>query len=110
MRGAGFKSPCALSIRKLAIQRTLFQFDRVQITTCVSNSFEFSGKREKDNALADKVAGITEEKRQDEKYTWHHHQDGKTMQLIKRDVHKDFFHTGGMAGTHKEIEECNSTE
>lgn len=51
-----------------------------------------------DNRLADKAAGITAEKRQAEGYTWHHHQDGKTMQLIKRDVHRDFFHTGGMAG------------
>ncbi|MBK9258450.1 MAG: HNH endonuclease [Polyangiaceae bacterium] len=32
-------------------------------------------------------------------YTWHHHQDGKTMQLIERNVHRDFFHTGGMATT-----------
>jgi hypothetical protein len=71
---------------------------------------EFTGKREKDNDLADEAAGITKKMRRDEFYTWHHHQDGKTMQLIKRDVHKDFFHTGGMAGTRKEIEECNSTE
>jgi hypothetical protein len=59
---------------------------------------EFTGKYEKDFALADKAAGITEEMRQREKYTWHHHQDGKTMQLIKQNVHKDFFHTGGMSG------------
>jgi len=62
---------------------------------------EFSGKYEKDFALADKAAGITEELRELQKYTWHHHQDGKTMQLIRRDVHKDFFHSGGMANTRK---------
>lgn len=71
---------------------------------------EFSGERKKDNRAADKAAGITEEKRQDEKYIWHHHQDGKTMQLIKEDVHKDFFHTGGMARVRKEMDECNSDE
>ncbi|MBK9259792.1 MAG: HNH endonuclease [Polyangiaceae bacterium] len=60
---------------------------------------EFTGSYDKDFALADKAAGITKKMRQQEKYTWHHHQDGKTMQLIKRDVHKDFFHTGGMSGT-----------
>lgn len=59
---------------------------------------EFTGDRNKDNNLADKAAGITEDLRQQQQYTWHHHQDGKTMQLIKRDVHRDFFHTGGMAG------------
>ena len=62
---------------------------------------EFTGSYKKDFALADKAAGITEEKRQVDGYTWHHHQDGKTMQLIKKDVHKDFFHTGGMSGTRK---------
>ncbi|HRI65418.1 MAG TPA: HNH endonuclease, partial [Polyangium sp.] len=62
---------------------------------------QFTGSYEKDFAVADKAAGITEEMRQQQNYTWHHHQDGKTMQLIKRDVHKDFFHTGGMAGAKK---------
>jgi len=59
---------------------------------------EFTGDYYKDNKLADEAAGITEEMRISEKYTWHHHQDGKTMQLIKRNVHQDFFHTGGMSG------------
>lgn len=62
---------------------------------------EFAGSYPKDFAAADKAAGITEKMRDDEGYTWHHHQDGKTMQLIKKDVHKDFFHTGGMAGTRR---------
>ena len=32
-------------------------------------------------------------------YTWHHHQDGTTMQLVPGDLHKDFQHTGGMSTT-----------
>ena len=28
-------------------------------------------------------------------WTWHHHQDGKTMMLIPRDIHTDFTHKGG---------------
>jgi hypothetical protein len=32
------------------------------------------------------------------------------MARTSRDVHAEFFHTGGMAGTRKEIEECESTE
>ena len=67
---------------------------------------EFSGERKKDFRLADKAANITEKMRQDEFYTWHHHQDGKTMQLIKYDVHAEFFHTGGMARARKESGEC----
>jgi hypothetical protein len=60
---------------------------------------EFTGSYDKDFSLADKAAGITEKMRKAEEYTWHHHQDGKTMQLIKKDVHRDFVHTGGMSGT-----------
>ncbi len=62
---------------------------------------EFSGSYPKDNGLADTAAGITMKKREDEGYVWHHHQDGKTMQLIKKNVHEEFFHTGGMSGTRK---------
>jgi hypothetical protein len=32
-----------------------------------------------------------------ENNTWHHHQDGKTMQEVNKEIHKDFTHRGGMA-------------
>ncbi|MGH6613466.1 HNH endonuclease [Sphingomonas sp.] len=32
--------------------------------------------------------------------TWHHHEDGTTMQLVPRDIHNQFTHAGGIAGTH----------
>ena len=28
-------------------------------------------------------------------YTWHHHQDGKTLMLVKQEVHSAFAHKGG---------------
>ncbi|SMC28849.1 A nuclease of the HNH/ENDO VII superfamily with conserved WHH, partial [Andreprevotia lacus DSM 23236] len=34
-----------------------------------------------------------------EGYTWHHHQDGKTMQLIREDAHAAAPHTGGASGS-----------
>jgi hypothetical protein len=74
-------------------------FTRYRHPTVKDVQIEFTGSYDKDNTLADKAAGITKEKRDSEEYIWHHHQDGKTMQLIRRDVHKDFFHTGGMSGT-----------
>ncbi len=30
-------------------------------------------------------------------YTWHHHQDGTTMILVDKDIHREFTHTGGVA-------------
>jgi A nuclease of the HNH/ENDO VII superfamily with conserved WHH len=32
-------------------------------------------------------------------YTWHHHQDGRTMQLIPTDLHDAIRHGGGIATT-----------
>ena len=36
-----------------------------------------------------------------EGYTWHHHQDGKTMQLVPIDINKEFSHYGGVSNTKK---------
>ena len=30
-------------------------------------------------------------------YTWHHHEDGKTMILVRKDIHRDFRHIGGQS-------------
>ena len=30
-------------------------------------------------------------------YTWHHHENGKTMELVPRDLHDAFRHTGGVS-------------
>lgn len=30
-------------------------------------------------------------------YTWHHHEDGKTMILVDEDIHREFRHIGGQA-------------
>jgi A nuclease of the HNH/ENDO VII superfamily with conserved WHH len=30
-------------------------------------------------------------------YSWHHHEDGRTMQLVRSDVHTEFSHRGGAA-------------
>ena|GEM_PF-2187863 len=54
---------------------------------------EMTGKTT-DFAKANKAAGLTETPTG---YTWHHHQDGRTMQLIPSDIHKHVKHTGGSA-------------
>jgi YD repeat-containing protein len=30
-------------------------------------------------------------------YRWHHHEDGRTMQLVPKDIHTDFHHRGGVS-------------
>ncbi len=58
---------------------------------------KFTSSRTKDFAAADKLAGLPRGYRQKNKLTWHHHQDGTTMQLIRSELHDAVKHTGGFA-------------
>lgn len=51
-----------------------------------------TGTRGGDFAAANKAAGYDSTP---EGMTWHHHQDGTTMQLVPRDIHAQTGHTGG---------------
>ena len=55
---------------------------------------KFTGDYDLDFKAANAKAGLTETPKG---YTWHHHQDGKTMQLVPTDLHQAVRHTGGMA-------------
>ena len=55
---------------------------------------KFSGDHPTDVRAANRAANLKETPKD---YTWHHHQDGTTMQLIPRKIHKETGHTGGMA-------------
>jgi len=50
--------------------------------------------RAADYAAANRAAGLPSTPRG---LTWHHHQDGKTMQLVPTDIHRGTGHTGGVA-------------
>ena len=56
-----------------------------------------TGKPTHDNKLANRQAGISPEewKTIQKDYVWHHVEDGKTMQLIPRRLHKLMPHCGG---------------
>lgn len=62
------------------------------------------GNNDKDFALADKRLAqemglknqtAAEDYRYDNDFTWHHHEDGKTLQLVPKNVHKNIPHEGG---------------
>lgn len=64
------------------------------------SSSVFWSSCESDFAKADRQAGITPAFRQGEnptgqKYSWHHVEDGETMQLVPSDVHSKTGHSGG---------------
>ena len=53
-----------------------------------------TGNRDNDNAVANAKAGYSDTPNG---YTWHHHEDGVTMQLVPTDLHDAVRHTGGSA-------------
>lgn len=55
---------------------------------------QYSGDRATDYKLANEAAGFAVKPKD---YTWHHHEDAKTMQLVPRDLHREVGHTGGCA-------------
>ena len=58
-----------------------------------------TGKNSTDFSAADKAAGYDKANPRPEKTTWHHNEDGVTMQLVRNDVHDKTLggapHTGG---------------
>jgi hypothetical protein len=58
-----------------------------------------SGNRLDDEREANRKAGLEDTP---EGYTWHHHQDKTTMQLVPSKIHADTGHTGGHAILHHE--------
>ncbi|MBC3930030.1 HNH endonuclease, partial [Undibacterium sp. CY21W] len=53
-----------------------------------------TGNYAKDAALANKAVGLS---KTPSDYVWHHVEDGRTMQLVPKDVHNEVRHTGGAA-------------
>ncbi|MFB1050041.1 HNH endonuclease [Paraliobacillus sp. JSM ZJ581] len=59
----------------------------------------------KDFENANKAARLTKDtdpriidiRRPPDGYTWHHHEDGKTMMLVDEDIHREFRHIGGQS-------------
>lgn len=59
-----------------------------------SVEIDMEGNRTTDYTKANEAAGIEEIP---DDYTWHHHQDCKTMQLVPTDLHNEVRHTGGVS-------------
>lgn len=58
----------------------------------VEVQIEYTGNPTSDYRAVDKAAGFD---RRPDNMTWHHHQDGRTMQLVPHEIHYQTGHTGG---------------
>jgi hypothetical protein len=73
-------------------ERGFVRFEPYSIRTIKSK--ELIGDHDKDFQLADRIAGYETRPKE---YTWHHVEDGETMVLVPKDLHKAIRHTGGAA-------------
>jgi RHS repeat-associated protein len=79
-------------VTKIPFDRYGFpDFSKVAIKTVQINQ---TGNNQKDFPAANRVAGLPGTPRG---YSWHHHQDGRTMQLVPTGIHRATGHTGGAA-------------
>ena len=63
------------------------------------NSVEiaYTGSRPADFRAAGEAAGFTADNPRPDNLTWHHVENGETMELVPRDLHFATRHTGGIA-------------
>jgi hypothetical protein len=57
-----------------------------------------TGNRSRDFAAADRAAGYTPSNPRPAGYTWHHHQNRRSMILVPSDLHGAIPHRGGVSG------------
>ncbi|NQK93772.1 HNH endonuclease [Streptococcus suis] len=49
------------------------------------------------NGFETRAKDFSKAGKSDPENTWHHHQDGKTLQLVDRKIHRRFTHRGGIS-------------
>lgn len=65
-----------------------FATKRVEIDGLVGDTYH-------DFIKANAEAGLPYGGRSPPEFTWHHHQNGRTMELIPYEIHREFTHSGG---------------
>jgi RHS repeat-associated protein len=92
---SGFRPRNAdLAGKKHPVTDVPFDADGYPVFSGKKVKIELTGNRGADFKAANEAAGL--DKTPDD-YTWHHHQDETTMQLVPADLHQRTGHTGGFS-------------
>jgi hypothetical protein len=70
---------------------------KIEIQSPKNNPKDFENANKEAKLTKDTDPPIIDIRRPPEGYTWHHHQDGKTMMLVDEDIHREFRHIGGQS-------------
>ncbi|PFG12304.1 HNH endonuclease [Bacillus sp. es.036] len=70
---------------------------KIEVYSPKNNPKDFENANKAAKLTIDTDPPIIDVRRPPEGYTWHHHQDGKTMMLVDEDIHREFRHIGGQS-------------
>lgn len=72
---------------------------KIKIEKPQSHSKDFRKANEKVGLNKDTDPPVEKINESPDGYTWHHHEDGETMILVDRNIHREFTHIGGVSLT-----------
>jgi hypothetical protein len=79
----------------------------IEVSTPKNPQTDFKAANEKARLNKDSDPPVPASNKPPEGYTWHHHEDGKTMILVDEDVHREFRHIGGQSAVNGKIRKEN---
>jgi LXG domain of WXG superfamily/DNase/tRNase domain of colicin-like bacteriocin len=69
----------------------------IEVHSPKNNPKDFENANKEAKLTKDTDPPIIDIRKPPEGYTWHHHEDGKTMMLVDEDIHREFRHIGGQS-------------
>ncbi|MGE7602592.1 HNH endonuclease [Peribacillus sp. NPDC097675] len=70
---------------------------KIKVYSPKNNPKDFENANKAARLTKDTDPPIIDIRRPPDGYTWHHHEDGKTMQLVDEDIHREIRHIGGQS-------------
>ncbi|QXE03496.1 HNH endonuclease [Terribacillus sp. DMT04] len=70
---------------------------KIEIHSPKNNPKDFENANKAARLAKDTDPPIIDIRKPPDGYTWHHHEDGKTMMLVDEDIHREFRHLGGQS-------------
>jgi DNase/tRNase domain of colicin-like bacteriocin len=70
---------------------------KIEVHSPKNNPKDFENANKAARLTKDTDPPIIDIRKPPDGYTWHHHEDGKTMMLVDEDIHREFRHIGGQS-------------
>lgn len=82
----------------------------IKVSSPKNNHKDFENANKEAGLSKDSDPPVPSKNEPPDGYTWHHHEDGKTMVLVEEDIHDEFKHIGGQSKVNGKNKTKNSEE